>query len=251
MTELHERIAEAHGGLDRWGRVERVLATASLGGSEFLYHLQPRPLEQADVSVDLRLCRVTVSPFPTAGRSGVFEPSRVFTQDDQGQCLEERAAPGLVARSLRHWFVWDSLDVLYVVGLTLWHAVAAPFLACRSGTERKLLEPSDTVDGPRQRLRIRLPGDLPLPAREQMLHADPRGLLRRMDYSPVAYGGALRLGHLLEDHQACDGLVVATRQVMYPCLPNGQIWRLTRLAWINLDDVAVLDREPVAVSNRA
>ena len=250
MTELHDRIAEAHGGLDRWARVERVLATASLGGAEFLYHLQPRPLDQVDVSIDLRRCRITLSPFPVAGRSGVFEPARVWIQEDSGACVEERAAPGRVARSLRHWFFWDALDVLYVSGLTLWHAVAAPFLASRSGVQREPLEPTDTSAGPLHRLRVQLPGDLPLPAQEQVLHADARGLLRRMDYSPAAYGGALRLGHLMDSHQACDGLVVATRQVMYPCLPSGQLWRLTRLAWINLDDVAVLDRAE-AVPNRA
>ena len=98
MTDLHERIAEAHGGLERWGRAERVMATVSMGGAEFLYHLQPRPLDQVDASVDLRGNRVTLSPFPEIGYTGVFDPVRVWVQDESGHCLDERSAPGRVAR---------------------------------------------------------------------------------------------------------------------------------------------------------
>lgn len=250
MSDLHERIAEAHGGLERWARAERILATLSMGGAEFVYHLQPHPLEQVDVSVDLRAQRVTFSPYPEPGQTGVFDPVRVWIQDDAGQCLRERSAPGRTARSLRHWFFWDPLDVLFVAGLTVWYGVAAPFLASRSGAEREPLEPVNMEEGARERLKVNLPADVPLPAREQVLHADRRGLLRRMDYAPAAYAGVFRLGHVLQEHHAYGGLVVATRQDLYPCLPSGQLWRLTRLAWMHLDDVAVIDRAQEAVRRR-
>ncbi|MDZ7811140.1 MAG: hypothetical protein U5L11_15200 [Arhodomonas sp.] len=111
MQALHERILRAHGGEERWRRLNRVVSTASAGGSLFLAHLQPRPLREAEIALEPGRCRVSIAPFARDDQVGAFRASPgLWTLDDDGRVVGERGAPGTVTRSLRHWMVWDSLE---------------------------------------------------------------------------------------------------------------------------------------------
>ncbi|HKJ94077.1 MAG TPA: hypothetical protein VKA32_00440 [Gammaproteobacteria bacterium] len=245
MSELRERIIEAHGGRARWSRVERLMATMSLGGGKFLYHLQPRPLRDVEVGLEPARCRVTIAPFFGEGVQGVFDPQRVWTESATGEVLSERRAPGPVIRSPRHWFGWDELDVLFVVGLTAWHALLFPWLLSRSGLADEPLEPLD--DGGRRldRLDVWLPADLPLPSPRQTVCADVKGLVQRIDYGPQAYASWIRIGHLMAEHESVDGLILPTEQTLYPLMINQQPWRATRFMWLRFDDLSAALSEPV------
>ncbi len=233
MSDLCDRIIEAHGGRDRWLGTGRLMASLSMGGSTFASHLQPRPLRDVEVTADLRSFRLVLSPYPRPGETGVVEPSRVCIQADDGSAIAERCAPGTVTRSLRHWLVWDSLDVLFVAGVMLWQAMLFPWLLTRSGV---IEEPLAGERRPRA-LDLHLPGDLPLIAYRQIWHAGATGLVERADYALEAYAGWLRVSHMMSDYEAFDGLVLPTRQTLYPCLPTARPWKGTRLAWLALDDM--------------
>ncbi|PWG61972.1 hypothetical protein [Sediminicurvatus halobius] len=243
MSDL-DRVIDAHGGRERWQGMSRLLATLSLGGMEFVAHFQPRPFREVEVTLDPRAFRVTCTPFPNPGCVGVFDPQRVRLEDEDGGALEERAAPARIARSLRHWFLWDSLDVLYVSGMTLWHSLLLPLILARSGVACEPLGPVTTDAGRWQRYDVRFPADLPLPAAQQTLYTDGAGVIRRVDYAPVTYGSVMRVAQLLEGHESVDGRIIATRQTLHPCLPGGYVVRASRLAWLEASDLRVVADAP-------
>lgn len=235
-----DRVIEAHGGRERWQGTARLLATLSLGGMEFVTHLQPRPFRGVEVTLDPRAFRVTCTPFPGPGQVGVFDPARVRVEEEDGTALNERPAPGRITRSLRHWFLWDSLDVLFVSGMTLWHSLLLPLLLTRSGIAHEALGPVTGDQGRLQRIEVHFPADLPLPAPQQTLYVDGAGLIRRVDYAPVAWGSVVRVAQLLEGHESVDGRIIATRQNVHACLPGGHVLRTSRLAWLEVSDLRVV-----------
>ncbi len=236
-----DRMIDAHGGRERWRGVGRIMAALSMGGVEFTSHMQPRPLRDVEVTADVRQSRLTLAPFPRAGQLGVFEPSRVYIQSDAGEMIAERPAPGTVTRSMAHWMFWDTLDVLFVAGITAWQSLLFPWLLARSGVTE---QPGSAgiADGDRC-VRVGFPADLPLVAHEQVFHADATGLVERIDYAPVAYAGWVRVCHVMEEFDAFDGLVLPARQSLYPCLPTTRPWRGARMAWLTLDDFRALPLE--------
>jgi hypothetical protein len=242
-----DRMIEAHGGHERWRGISRIMATLSMGGLEFVSHMQPRPLRNVEVAADARNTRLTLSPFPERGQSGVFEASRVYIQDEDDAVISERPAPGTVTRSLRHWMLWDTLDVLFVTGITAWQALLFPWLLARTGVNPQPAPPG-SVDSSRC-VRVSFPADLPLVAHEQVFHAGSTGLVERIDYAPEAYAGWLRVCHLMEDFDVFDGLVLPARQSLYPCLPNAKPWRGARMAWLTLDDLRAVPLSPRQAEN--
>ncbi|MQM40274.1 hypothetical protein KBTX_04321 [wastewater metagenome] len=94
-------------------------------------------------------------------------------------------------------------------------------------------------------LDVTLPGDLPVPAPEQRLHADAKGALVRAEYAPVAWGRTMRVAQLMESLEGVNGLVFATRQSLVPCFPGGAPVRgMPRLAWLEFSDLSVELAEP-------
>ena len=242
MTTLLERIIEAHGGEERWRQVGDILARVSMGGMEFASRMQGAPLRDVEVTVTASTPAVSLSEWPGEGRSGHFTPSRVWVEAADGSLVAERSAPGATFRTLRHWLWWDELDVLYYCGMSLWQALCQPFSLLRSGCELEEIDPVDLAGERWHCLRVVFPADVPSLSPDQLLYADAAGLLHRIDYAPSLYGAFWRVAQALEDHDVFDGFVHATRRRVFPCMPNGQMLRATRLAWLHLDDVSVVRR---------
>ena len=246
MSVLVERIIKAHGGRKRWLGVEQVLATASLTGLEFASRLQGQPLQGVEVAASAGEPRVTLSPFPEAGQVGVFHPSQARIQRDDGEVVASRSAPGAVFRSMRHWFWWDRLDVLYYTGMLLWQNLCLPFTLLRSGCRFEELEPVEAAggEGTWQRLRVVYPADIPSFAPEQVFYADSTGLVRRIDYAPALYGSWFRVAQFMDSFESASGLVFAQERKAYPCLPNSHAVRLVPFSVLSLSDVTVAGAPP-------
>ncbi|MCC5856547.1 MAG: hypothetical protein JJT90_00175 [Ectothiorhodospiraceae bacterium] len=245
MTELRKRIIEAHGGEARWRAVQQVMACVSMGGMEFTSRFQVNPLRSVELSIRTASPDVAFADYPASRQVARFQPSRVWVEDAGGGVLMERTAPGAVFRSLRHWFLWDTLDVVYYCGMTLWQALCLPFSLLRSGCELEELEPVDLGDEHLQRLRVVLPADIPSFAPEQIFHVDGTGLVRRVDYAPNLYGSWMRVAQLMDGFETVDGLVLATRRRIHVALPNGGIMPGIPLGWMDLDDVGFVQQPPV------
>lgn len=243
MGQLRERIIQAHGGRERWHAVDRLMVSLSMGGLAFLPHFHLHAPRDLEVSVAPQRGLVTLSPFPDSGRSGCFDGHSIWVEDDDGAVVSSRPVPGASARALRYWSFWDELDRLYVAAVTVWHAVAFPWLL----THPEVTEDSGAVltlpsVGRVSRLEVTFPAELPVPSPSQTLYADSTGLVRRMDFVPRAYGGWLRVGQILEGLEAVNGLIIPTEQTLYPCLINNQLWRANRFLWLKLTDPIVAYR---------
>jgi hypothetical protein len=238
MTDLIERIRRAHGGA-RWEQIGHVMACVNMGGWDFTSRLL-RPLCDLEVTAAVRAPQLSISPYPRAGCIGHFTPGQVWIEDDNGRAQSSRHSPAEVFRSFRHWVAWDELDVLYYAGLLLWHTLNLPALLVRGGLALKELEQHVEGDLRWHRLGVTCPEGVPALASEQVVFADAAGLVRRLDYRSSAYGGWMGLTQLWDGHQSFGGLVYPTRLTLHPRLLSGQVWRLTSLAWLELDDISVV-----------
>jgi hypothetical protein len=241
MGELRERIIEAHGGRSRWDSVERVMASLAMGGMAFMPYIHP--FRDVEVSITPQQGLVSLAPFPGPGRTGYVDGHRLWIETEAREVVTSRNVPGLSARTLRYWSLWDELDRLYVVALTVWHALAFPWLLAQEGVED---EPVGAVTmsghGRMSRLEVAFAVDRMLPSPKQTLYADSTGLIRRMDFVPSAYGGWLRVGQILSGFEAVNGVVIPTEQTLYPCLINNQLWRGNRFLWLTLADPMIAYR---------
>lgn len=240
MADLKDKIVRAHGGPERWQGLNGVMASCSLGGLEFAPRLHLTPLRHAEVHLHLDSNRLTISPFPEPGLVAVFTPEQVWIENKQGERISERRYDNGALRGLRHWLLWDQLDVIYYAGSLLWQALHLPFCLLGAGCQTEALEPQESGGERWQRLLVRQPAMGGVPAQEQVIYADPTGLIRRMDYAPVYYGAMFRVAQLWDQHESFSGLVYSTRRTVHPCLATGHAWRLTTLAWMELDDVTPL-----------
>src|ERR1700748_3048062 len=84
MTELLEKVLEAHGGLDNWRRVNTVDFRLTLRGAALEARQQPNGLRDVSVKVDARRPRTLITPFPTPGSRGVFDGDSVTIESDAG-----------------------------------------------------------------------------------------------------------------------------------------------------------------------
>lgn len=240
MAKLKERILRAHSGQSDWKDVAEVMACCSMGGLEFVSRLHFNPLRDIDVHLNLGRACLTLGSYPKPGFSAHFSPSRVWIEDPRGECVAERAIPGGLFRSLRNWISWDQLDVVHYAGIWLWQALQQPFLLNAPGVKTQELTPVE-VGGERwHRLQVRYPEGSPSLTSEQVLCADPTGLIRRIEYSAGHYGPWLKVSQRCEGHESFGGFVFSTSRIVHPCLVTGHPWRLTTLAWLSLDDITVL-----------
>ncbi len=241
MGQLRERIIAAHGGRNRWYGVERVITSLAMGGVAFMPYIHP--FRDVEVSVTPNRGLVTLAPFPGPGQTGSFDGHTLWIESEDREVVSSRPVSGSSARTLRYWSFWDELDRLYVVALTVWHALLFPWLLAQDGIED---EPMGALSMPGSgrlaRLEVGFPTAAMLPSQSQTLYADSTGLIRRMDFVPSAYGGWLRVGQVLSGFEAVDGVVIPTEQTLYPCLINNQLWRANRFLWLTLADPMVAYR---------
>jgi hypothetical protein len=244
MPMFKDRIIRAHGGDRRWDEMAEILACVSVGGWEFTSHFQFNPLRDVDVQLSGNKATLMLSPYPSTGKVGVFSLECVWIEDERGDRLMERQVPTSAFRVLRHWLLWDHLDVIYYIGTLLWQALQFPFLLQHPRVDTTELEPVNIGDERLHRLLIRYPPGMPTVAEEQVLYCDSTGLVRRLDYTPTLYGGSwFKVAQCWENYESYSGWVFATRRVVYPCLASGQAWRMTPLSWMTMDDVSIVRRE--------
>src|SRR5438552_9100081 len=106
-TTLLDDVIEAHGGRDRWSRIDRVVVRLRIRGNIFALKFAPTRTRALEVSVDTRRVHAVLRPFPLPGLIGEFETDRVSIRADDGRVVSGREiardADGRVSRKFR----WD------------------------------------------------------------------------------------------------------------------------------------------------
>ncbi|WP_211256403.1 hypothetical protein [Edaphobacter aggregans] len=93
MNSLAELAIDAHGGLDRWKRFEKVSAHLVQGGVLWPVKGQTGTLDETNVTVGLRSEWASHSPFGVPSRRFRFAHGRVAIEAADGTVLEELREP--------------------------------------------------------------------------------------------------------------------------------------------------------------
>jgi hypothetical protein len=238
---LLEQAIAAHGGRELWESAREISARLSSGGLAFASKLQGAAVRDVEARVSTRGQRVTFTPYPRAGQRGVLEPDgSVRIETDAGEVLERREHAREAFADLRHKLWWDRLDILYFGTYAMWTYLSAPFVFAREDFRVRELDPWQE-DGARwRRLAVTFPAALHTHSREQVFYLDERGLIQRHDYTAEPIGGWAKAAHYCLDHRSFDGLVVATRRVVYPRRSDNRRRSHPRLVWIEVASAAVV-----------
>lgn len=225
MALLDDAI-EAHGGRQRWRKVKRVNAHVRGGGLLMRTRFKHRRFSDYVIGVSTGEQRTVIEPYPSAGRTGVFEGDVVRVLGEDGEVLEERrgarqAFSGL--SGVRRAVVWDDLDALYFAGYAHWTYANLPFLLERPGFETSEGEPIEVEGNRWRRLDVVFPEGIHTHSREQSFYFDERGLLRRHDYSPDVISSHANAAHFSSGHREFDGIVFPTSRRVLPKAPGGRV----------------------------
>src|ERR1700742_3061845 len=93
MTDLLEKVLDAHGGLDNWRRVATVDFRLTFRGAALAIKQQPQGLRDVLVKIDARRPRTLITPFPVPGSRGVFSDGRVTIETDAGATTSQLDEP--------------------------------------------------------------------------------------------------------------------------------------------------------------
>jgi hypothetical protein len=219
MLDLIQQSIDAHGGLERWKSIQKVVATFTPGGLA----LQQRGQEAfagrpTRATIHTGMQRVTFDPFLAPGQIGIYAPHRAAVEQADGTVLEALMGP---RDSFLPGVPWSAPQLAYFVGYALWTYFNLPFALLREGIDLEEIEPW-VQDGESWRaVRVTFPKSFVTHSTEQVLYFDAKGLIRRHDYSVEIAGGS-KVAHYLYDHQDIGGIPFATRRRIYSCGPDGQ-----------------------------
>jgi hypothetical protein len=238
MTELLDLALKAHGGLDRWNKVNAVQVAASITGAIWYVKGKGDVLKNVVLTVETRKERVTVD-FPGQDKRAIFEPSRIVIETADGTLVEARDDPEESFAAQQRETPWNDIHVIYFVGEALWTYLNTPFLYTYEGfTTEEIL--SIQVDGETwRRLKVTFPDYVKSHTKEQISCFGPDGLLRRHDYTVDILGGATGLNYAM-DYRDVDGIVVPTKRRVYAYEGDYQLVKEPLLVAIDMGEITLL-----------
>jgi len=216
MKILLEEIIEAHGGIERWQRLESLEAEISVWGLLFTTKRVP-VLNRAKVRASTQHPHFTFFDFPELGQTGELirnDPVRILDRDGQEQA--RRVNPRSAFRGADRWFKWDRLDFIYFGGYATWNYLISPFLFLGNDFEFEKMEPMETASGCWSRLRVTFPDNIPTHCKTQVFYFDQNRLLRRLDYTAEVVGRWAHAAHHCSRYQNFDGFMIPTQRRVRP-----------------------------------
>ncbi|WP_084582897.1 hypothetical protein [Sphingomonas azotifigens] len=221
MHKLAADILDAHGGLDRWKRHDRLTAHLVQGGVLWPLKGQAGVLDDTSVTVSLREIHASHAPFGTIAARSDYRPDRVALLDAAGGAIEALDQPRASFAGHTLETPWTAPQLAYFAGCAMWTYFNMPFLLAWDGVETDELDVWEE-DGQRwRRLRVQLPPTIVSHSSVQTLYITDEGLIARHDYD-VEIAGGTPGAHYLTDYVEVDGIRLPTRRRIYPRQPDGQ-----------------------------
>jgi hypothetical protein len=127
MSELLDVVLHAHGGLDRWQKVNKVKATIVCGGGLLPMKgldVDPKPLEG---TVTVHEESTLIRPFGQPDWRMIFAPERVVIETTAGVVVQERSNPRAAFAGHTMNTPWDLLHRGYFNGYARWTYLTTPF----------------------------------------------------------------------------------------------------------------------------
>ena len=128
MNELLAKIIDAHGGMERWNRHEKVDATIVSGGGLFPLKGVPQDSNPRRMTVWLHEERSSVLPYGAPDQRTMFTSDRIAIEKLNCTLATERYTPRDSFAGHQMSTQWDLLHRAYFNGEALWTYLTTPFL---------------------------------------------------------------------------------------------------------------------------
>ena len=92
MNRLLDLAIKAHGGLDRWKKVNSIEVDASITGAIWFVKGRVDVLKNVVINAEIKRERLTME-FPGQNKRTVFEPDRVVVETSDGEAITARDDP--------------------------------------------------------------------------------------------------------------------------------------------------------------
>jgi hypothetical protein len=245
MNDLLNFAVAAHGGLERWSRVEAMTLAASVTGDLWRDRNKVGYLDHVSLRVETTRERVTMD-FPGRDKRSVFEANCVEIQRRDGTTVARRDNPEASFAGQSPLTPWDDLHVAYFSGEAFYTYCNMPFICTYDGFASDEI-PHIQVGGETwRRLQVTFPGTVKSHTRTQVFCFGPDGLLRRQDYTVDVLGGNPGFNYA-SDYREVDGIIVPTTRRVYAHQVDGSRTNEPLLVQIEMSNLALV-YTPAAVS---
>jgi hypothetical protein len=159
MDSLLSQVIDAHGGLDRWSRVDRLAARLTVGGPFWEAKGQPGAAGRKTVEADTRQERIGLTPFAAADWDLAFstDPEHVVVSDAEEAVVEARSDPRASFVGYDPTSRWDTLQTGYFLSYAVWNYLTEPFLLGYPGVEAQEIDPCEEGSETWRRLQVAFP----------------------------------------------------------------------------------------------
>ncbi len=236
MQQFLMNILDAHGGLDRWHRYQRVDATIVSGGGFFPLKGVLQDSDPRQMTIWLHTQRAVVSPYGAADQRAAFTPERVAVEKLDGTLVAERRMPRDSFAGHQMSTPWDPLHRAYFNGEALWTYLTTPFLLAMEGVRVEEVEPRQEGAESWRCLRAFFPAAIETHSQIQEFFFGPDLLLRRHDYR-VNIAGGFAAAQLVTDYISADGFRLPTRRRAYTRTPDGRPDLAMSMVYIDLANI--------------
>jgi hypothetical protein len=239
MTTLLEVVVNAHGGVERWKKIQRIRAEIRVGGALWQRKGWPDVFSKGvQVTADPHTQWASFWPFLDKGTRSSCTPESTIIETTDGGLVKERSSPRAAFEGHTGETRWDDLHLAYFSAYAMWNYLTAPFMFLMTGVKTEEIEPWRENGEPRRRLRVVFPDDIATHCPEQIFHVNEEGLICRMDYSaPVTGSGPI--AHYLHDHKDFSGIKFATRRRTLRRKPDGNSVPEPIVVAIDISDIGL------------
>ena len=237
MTDLLDVAVEAHGGLDRWNKVNSVRVAASITGAIWFVKGKGDALKNIVMTIDARKERL-ITDFLDQDKRTIFEPSRVVIEKTDGTLIEARNDPEKSFQGQERETPWDDVHVAYFCGEALWTYLNTPFLYTNEGFATEEISSIQAAGETWRRLKVTFPDSVKSHTRQQISCFGPDGLLRRHDYTVDILGGATGLNYASE-YRDVSGILIPTKRRIYAYEGDYQLVKEPLLVAIDMGEIAL------------
>ena len=214
MNELLSRVIDAHGGIYRWNRHEKVEATIVARGGFFRLKGFPQDSTPRRMTVWLHEKRASVLPFGAPDQRTMFTPERIAIEKLDGTTIAERHIPKDSFSGHQMHTPWDALHRAYFDGEALWTYLTTPFLLAMNEVRVEETEPWREGTETWRVLRAYFPGSIETHCGIQDFFFGEDLMLRRHDYN-VNVAGGFAAAQLTSDYVVVNGIHLPTKRRAY------------------------------------
>lgn len=211
MSELRDLVISAHGGIERWNKVNAIEGDMSITGALWARKGWPDVLKDIQVTADAKSQWISYQPFISGSLRSSCLPDHSVIETHDGKLIKDRKNPRNSFDSHTLETPWDDLNLAYFSGYAMWNYLTTPFIFALPGFKTEEIEPWPEDGERRRRLKVVFPDHIATHCAEQIFHINDQGLICRMDYSAIVAGGA-PTAHYLYDHRDFSGIKIATKR---------------------------------------